>query len=279
MAIFFWIKNFGQAGSLDSSFGVNGKNSSCNQGHIIPFSTAIQSNSKIVSYGFQNENTTSTIFLVRYDSNGILDPTFGSNGFVGDTQLLQVLSGDYNAVNMVVLPDDKILILLRGSTSTMNNYLIRLTSDGLIDATFHGTGVVNLGIGSGQEFDDGLAMQLQPDGKILVGVTSEAPVGMYYTLVRFNSNGTFDTTFGNNGITHTQIFNGQSGLRSIVVLPNGKIITGGYCNDGATKRYVLVQYLPNGALDSTFGTNGIYRRVFADLSLGRIEENIGTTRW
>lgn len=41
------------------------------------------------------------------------------------------------------------------------------------------------------------------------------------------------------------------------MLPNGKIITGGYCNDGATKRYVLVQYLSNGALDSTFGTNGI----------------------
>ena len=252
----FCIKNFGQAGALDLSFGSYGRNSSCHIDTMLQNYSAFQSSGKTVNLG--NEyNTLKGIYLVRYDSNGLLDTNFGTNGIVGDSQIPLFYQGAANPSGLVILPDNKILILAVGNSMANNNFIVRLTPDGALDTTFNGTGYINFGIGSGLYYDHGLTMQLQPDGKILVGGKSEAPVGEYYTLVRFNSNGTFDSNFGTNGIVHTQLFSGQSGIKSIVVLPNGKILTGGYCNDGSTQRYVLVQYTTTGNLDTTFGTNGI----------------------
>ena len=255
-SLFFLSSIYSQSGNLDISFGTDGKNVSCHIDQMFEASSAIQSSGKLISFG-RNFSTTNGIYLLRYNVNGNLDTTFGTNGFVGDNQFGQTFAGGPAVLDMVILPDDKILLLVRQSQSASNNYIVRLTANGAIDNTFNGTGILNFGIGSGLYYDWAITMQLQPDGKILVGGTSEAPVGMFYTLVRLNSNGTFDSTFGTNGKVHTQIFNGQSGLRSIVVLPSGKIVTGGYCNDGATTRYVLVQYSANGSLDTTFGANGI----------------------
>lgn len=247
---------FPQAGSLDLSFGSSGKNISCHIDNIFEVANAFQTTGKLISFG-RNDSTNNWLYILRYNLDGTIDTSFGTNGYVGDAEFGQTFAGGISSIDMVVLPDNKILLLVRKNLNAANNYIVRLTANGVLDNTFNGTGYINFGIGLGQYYDWAITMQLQPDGKILVGGKSEAPLGEYYTLVRLNSNGTFDTTFGTNGKVYTQIFSGQSGIKSIVVLPNGKILTGGYCNDGVTKRYVLVQYTTTGNLDTTFGTNGI----------------------
>lgn len=178
---------YSQSGSLDTSFGTLGKNISCNVSHMFEVSRAFQSTGKMISFG-RNDFTNNGIYLLRYNLNGTIDTKFGTNGFSGDNEFGQIFAGGIASLDMAILPNDKILMLVRKAQSASNNYLVRLTANGALDTAFNGTGVVNFGIGSGLYYDWAITMQLQPDGKILVGGTSEAPVGMYYTLVRFNSN-------------------------------------------------------------------------------------------
>ena len=249
---------FSQGSSLDLTYGTNGKFLGCGNGTNFANYSAIQNNNKVLVFGSQNANIQPGLHLLKLQANGLIDNTFGNNGII-NSQLAQILVENkvYNPSGLAVLPNNKFYLLVSSYLSNSNNYIIKLSENGLPDNTFNGNSVINFGIGSGLYYDLANTIQLQSDGKILVGGTSEAPVGMFYTLVRLNSDGTFDSTFGTNGKVHTQLFTGLSGIQSIVVLPSGKILTGGYCNDGLTRRYVLVQYTANGTLDSSFGTNGI----------------------
>ena len=258
--IVYFITNlvFCQDSSLDLTYGTNGKFLVCGNGSNFANYSAIQNDSKVLVFGSQNANIQPGLHLLKLQSNGLIDNSFGNNGII-NSQLAQILVENkvYSPSGLAVLPNNKFYLLVSSFSSSSNNYIIKLSENGLPDNTFNGNSVINFGIGTGLYNDLANTIQLQPDGKILVGGTSEAPVGMFYTLVRLNSEGTFDSTFGTNGKVHTQLFTGLSGIQSIVVLPSGKILTGGYCNDGLTRRYVLVQYTANGTLDSSFGTNGI----------------------
>ena len=88
-----------------------------------------------------------------------------------------------------------------------------------LDTTFGTGGKVTTDLGSVNDYP--YDVELQPDGKILVAG------GDGFSLARYNSNGTIDTTFGNNGIVQ------QSGTDSafgIIVQPDGKILVGGGSN-------------------------------------------------
>lgn len=99
------------------------------------------------------------------------------------------------------------------------------------------------------------AMAIQPDGKILIGGRGGEDVyNSGYCIVRFNTNGTVDSSFGINGKIIT-IYGGS--IQSIVVLPDGKILAGGFLGT-----VMLAKYLPNGTLDSSFGTNGLLQPQF-----------------
>lgn len=94
------------------------------------------------------------------------------------------------------------------------------------------------------------AMAIQDDGKIIVGGRGgETVSNAGFCLVRFNANGSVDSTFGYKGMTITAY---SGSIQSIVILPNGKILAGGFLGN-----IMLAQYLPDGKLDSSFGVNGI----------------------
>jgi uncharacterized delta-60 repeat protein len=187
----------------------------------------------------------------------VLDPNFGDNGI---TRINFGSNFNDSPNDILLLPDDKILVA--GQSTSSYDYFIamsQLLSNGQPDLTGFGTdGKVLL------HFvlrDHANAIERQPDGKILV-VGAEA-VGngtsqITPSLYRFNSDGTLDTTFADSGkAVHRFTGNSAGELYGIKVLPDGRILTAGASI--GTKGFGAMRFLPDGNLDSNFGTDGIAR--------------------
>jgi uncharacterized delta-60 repeat protein len=133
--------------------------------------------------------------------------------------------------------------------------------DGSPDTTFGIGGAVVTSVSPWDEFG---GMALQADGKVVLVGTAQ--FGVPYTsnykpgieIVRYNSNGTLDTTFGRTGET-INYMDGQSlqGL-AVAVQPDGKIVAAGTIEPPgfSTLRPVLLRVTADGALDSPFGVGG-----------------------
>jgi uncharacterized delta-60 repeat protein len=98
------------------------------------------------------------------------------------------------------------------------------------------------------------AVAVQTDGKILAA----APANLQLTVFRFNSSGSLDNTFGNNGATAIQpneLFLGPAS-GGIALQPDGRILVATAHNEGGPLQ-IVARLLANGQLDSTFGSNGV----------------------
>ena len=73
-----------------------------------------------------------------------------------------------------------------------------------------------------------------------------------FALVRYNTDGSMDTTFGTNGIVKTVIGTWAQAY-SVALQSDGKIVLAG----SASSHFALARYNTDGSLDTTFGTNGI----------------------
>jgi uncharacterized delta-60 repeat protein len=139
----------------------------------------------------------------------------------------------------------------------------RYNTDGSLDTTFDGDGRAYVDVGAGTNRDGGGGIALQPDGKIVAAGWCDmgAATGYDACVTRVNANGTLDATFDGDGRVSTPIAptNGYDEFWSVVVQPDGKILASGDCNMGAGTGYdvCMARYTTTGALDTTFGTNGI----------------------
>src|SRR5438128_3449516 len=110
----------------------------------------------------------------------------------------------------------------------------------------------------------GNQIAIQPDGKLVVGGFNGANKVTDVAVVRYNTDGTLDTTFGSNhtGIVTTN-FGGQDYARATILQPDGKILAGG--SGGALNGgdFALARYNTDGTLDTTFGTGGMVLTDFA----------------
>lgn len=139
--------------------------------------------------------------------------------------------------------------------------------DGSLDLSFGTDGSVSYDIGSGT-FDLGEALTIQTDGRILVaGTTSQPTVDL--AVLRLNTDGTLDPTFSMDGIITMDL--GQP--RSIVVRPDGVILVSGY-GYIPDSSMVMAAFLPNGASDPSFGTNGVVHIAAPGQSFGEIEASV-----
>lgn len=96
-----------------------------------------------------------------------------------------------------------------------------------------------------------------PDGKLLLaGSSPEGGFFAQFTTVRFHSDGRVDSTFGLNGVTHTNISAGADMCLDAAVYPDGRLLLAGRTAIGSGQG-ALVRLLPDGALDSTFSDDGM----------------------
>ena len=160
---------------------------------------------------------------------------------------------------VLVQPDGKIVAAGIGTTATggQDFALVRYNADGTLDTTFGSAGVVTTAIGSGSAPDNALSAALQPDGKIVVsGFATTTAGGQDFALVRYNADGSLDTTFGGTGIVTTAVTAGainEQGWRVVVQLDGKLLLTGFTQTSAGGPDFGLIRYNADGSLDTTFG--------------------------
>jgi len=245
-------------GTPDSSFGENGSTFTDLGGEEYVSSMALQPDGKIIVAGIQGDRTA---FTVRYLSDGRLDDSYGDNGKVITTML-------YNSsINSIILqPDGEIII-----AGVYNIYgyrqmlLVRYLPSGSLDPEFGSNGIVILKFVSGYQMVSLKSVLLQPDGKILIAGSSSPQSNIFMSLARFESNGSLDFSFGNEGKVLTDFKTNVSYANALLIQPDGKIVASGYAADYSegNSDFALARYQANGSLDSSFGTNGLQTTTYS----------------
>jgi uncharacterized delta-60 repeat protein len=249
----FAVVRYNPDGSLDASFGLDGI-AMTNFGQFSndrAFDMIIQTDEKILLCGYNTDPDNDREFaMVRYNSDGSIDNSFNTTGMV--STIIQV--GDDEAHSVLIQEDGKIILAGFSFDFSVRNFtVVRYNSDGTIDNTFDGDGIVTTSITS---YDDAAyAAALQSDGKIvLVGYTSGETYD--FALMRYNTDGSLDNTFGTGGIVITPIGNSADLAYSIIIQEDNKILVGGQADFNDTA-FALLRYNPDGSLDTSFDSDGI----------------------
>ena len=257
------LVSYNPDGSLDASFGNNGKAVSNFLLSNGPAALALQADGKIVVAGtsyFANATSGHDFLVARFNANGSVDTSFGGTGYV----LTDFAA--YEQLHAVALQSDgKIVAAGTDAPYSAAAYsspsgkaaLARYNTDGSLDVSFGSAGKVTTAFGDyGGQIR---SVAIQTDGKIVAGgvATSVQVVNRLkesfngklnhahydFAVMRYNSNGSLDQTFGGdgqtpNGITITDFGNGshefnyvsEDSSEAMVIQADGKIVLAGSTN-------------------------------------------------
>ena len=240
-------------GSLDSSFNGNGKRTADVGGLYTTLgnSVAIQKNGKIVVGGYTLNGANNDFAVARFNLNGNTDNSFGNSGIV----VTDINNSDNYAGSVVIQVDDKILLAGYSDSATIQRFaLTRYHVNGTLDNSFGNDGKLEGNYKQGHtEFN---ASVLQPDGKLLVAGSAWNGIDNDFAIARYNSNGSPDKTFGNNGQQITDLGATDEAV-SIALQPDGKIVVAGRSGDNyGLYQFAAARYTADGILDNTFNGNG-----------------------
>jgi len=257
----FALARYNDDGSLDASFGANGKvttrkiaDNKYLDGGIEGM--GLQSNNKIVVCGRAYYAAVSGIVLARYNNDGSLDTSFGDKAFA----LTPDISETNYPLAMVIDSDDKIIVIASAFQKHGDNAsfaVFRYNPDGTSDSTFGLNGQVTTRITEGTNVPR--AVRIDRDDKIVVGGFNG---DSKYSVVRYNHDGSLDSAFGNEGITSILFNNGGvDTLHALVIQDDGKIVVGGDVQVGSYAGLRMVDFglarlTPEGKLDLTFNKTG-----------------------
>ncbi|MES2485560.1 MAG: T9SS type A sorting domain-containing protein [Bacteroidota bacterium] len=245
------LAKYNADGSPDVAFGTLGKVYSVFNDNINTVVAAtLQPDGKIVvgnTYYNYSQNFYS-YEVIRYNANGSLDTSFGTEGKVGVS---------FVPASIVIQPNGKIIVAgesyLGDGLSAFN--AARFNTNGTLDAGFGTNGYAIVSY-TGSAFTSATTL-LQPDGKIVMfGSVVNNDSSMVLKGLRFNANGTTDTAFGDNG-TLILLPGAYAYLSYKCFLqPDGKIIVAGR-GLGTEVNFTTMRFTANGAIDTTYGTDGV----------------------
>lgn len=259
-----------------------------------PSSIAMSGDQGYFVVGYSFNNWTEKHFrprIIKVKTNGKQDKSFNSKAL----EVSESLGAEVTFIEVAVQNDGKILLV--GSAMAYHNgnqyvtseiLVARLLKNGKLDSSFGSNGVVRTSLANQNTntFSSIVYPQslvIQSDGKILVladnvwtrTLTSTSQSTDYdVSLVRYNSNGSLDSSFGSGGISTAKAGfssvtwrDGQSraGSSEMAVDSTGKIFVAGYSTHSngplnkIDEQYTVFGFLANGALNSAFGSNGVVR--------------------
>lgn len=234
----FALLRYHTNGTLDNTFGNNGIVTT-DVGNIkndVIRSIAIQNDGKIVALGSSANATNTDFALARYNVNGNLDNTFGTNGII----ITPFGSGNDDGYSVGIQSDGKIVAAGRSHNESDYDFaLARYNTNGSLDNSFDLDGKVTSNIEFGN--DVAYSIGVQSDGKILAAGYGYVNFNNDFVIIRYNSNGSLDNTFGTNGVVTTPIFASDIGT-SLKIQNDGKIILAGFSHNGVNNEFVVVRY-------------------------------------
>jgi uncharacterized delta-60 repeat protein len=183
--------------------------------------------------------------IVSQSQTGTLDPSFDSDGIV----VTPVGTSSSSQANSVVTQSDgKIVVAGYSNNGTDDDFtVIRYNTDGSLDNTFDNDGIVTTNI-STNSYDYAYSIALQSDGKIVAAGYSNNGTDDDFTVIRYNTDGSLDNTFDNDGMVTTNISTSSYDYAySIALQSDGKIVVTGYTYDGTDNNIAVIRY--NAILD------------------------------
>lgn len=233
------LMRYNRGGGLDATFNKTGIVINSIGSFAVAHALALQQDGKIIVAGLSGYSS----MVARYNSDGSLDTAFNGTGIGEIIPIIMPQSIAITKDNKIIVAG---LVVAEGS-----NYfgIIRYNANGSLDSTLSPQagkpGVLMSVIGKYSAGASSVAVQ--QDGKFIVAGVADGT----YTLVRYNTDGSFDTTFNGAGIVKSNI----NALESIVRIQNdGKIVVAVSSLDPA--QFTVVRYKTDGSLDKTFNRKG-----------------------
>lgn len=243
----FTVVRYNANGSLDTSFDTDGKVSTDigSSTSDEAYDVIQQADGKLVVTGYSSTLSAAAakMALVRYNADGSLDTTFS-----GDGKLTLGGGGSWGR-SLIQQADGKLVVAIEGSSIA----LARFNLDGSLDTGFDSDGQVSTAIGG---FSSSLSVIQQADGKLVTAGYSNNGSNLDFALVRYNTDGSLDTSFDTDGQVTTAIGSNNDMIRSLIQQADDKLVVAGYSNNGSNDDFAVVRYNTNGSLDTTFDTDG-----------------------
>ncbi|GAB3021526.1 T9SS type A sorting domain-containing protein [Spirosoma pulveris] len=254
----FAVVRYNSDGTLDTTFGASGVLTT-DVGD--PFNESARvitiQGDKFVLMG----NTNKGLGLVRYNSDGSLDTSFGTNGKV-TTRFDGV---DFVSPEAVALQGNKILVAgytyTFAQASAYDVALVRYNANGSLDTSLSDDGkLTSFFPYTNTHFTSSV---VQPDGKVVAaGYTYQNRLSFssnVFVVVRYNTDGTLDKTFSDDGIQTTDFGLRSESVANAVILQGNKIIVAGYSYDSDNNNnvdFAVARYNADGTPDNTFSGDG-----------------------
>ncbi len=269
----FGIARFNTNGTPDSSFGVNGFVEitfpiTVSTAPLSPNPTGVtllrlETDGKINAIGTMIDGNHYDLEIARLNSNGSLDPTFGTGGIVTTP-----LDSGFAPVYSYLQPDGKILFLNQTLSGATTWGILRFNANGTADPTF-GTG--GSALFPRKTLFIPVSLTHQSDGKIIVVGEDTIGSGLFATAfaaMRVGADGTLDPAFGVKGemkkyIDHPGNKLGESG-KFVSIQTTGKIIIAGVVRYGfdnisdGIDQSAAISLNSDGTINSSFGTGGTF---------------------
>jgi uncharacterized delta-60 repeat protein len=263
----FAVARYNVNGTLDSTFGTNGKVTTAVSagGDDVAYAVALQPDGKIVVAGYAQTATNFDFALVRYNPNGTLDASFGSGG-----RLTTDFGGGSDVGRAIVLqPDNKLVVAGYATIGSGRDFaLARYNSNGSADDgtvndstpvdSFGTGGKVTTAFGGASDNDEAYALVLQPDGKLVAAGSAVIATTRDFALARYDTNGAPDTTFGSGSGKVTTPFGSSTDIAYALALQlDGKLVAvGSTVNTSGNTDFALARYSNTGIPDNTFDGDG-----------------------
>ncbi|QAA82406.1 T9SS type A sorting domain-containing protein [Aequorivita sp. H23M31] len=248
----FALVRLNEDGSFDNTFGTGGISHITTTENDVSEAISLLDDGKILMAGYRNNN----FAVAKFNADGSVDTFFGVNGWT--VVPFDGLPESYIRA-MAIQNDDKIVV--SGFSLNFDNRFqiaaARLNADGTIDNSFGTDGTLIFNVGDWNDFSDALA--LQADGKILIGGHKWiANVHQRHDLIvaRLNTDGSLDTSYGNNGVATARLVDGANYASDMVLQSDEKAILIGSTVFEGEYKMAMARFNTDGSLDATFGPAG-----------------------
>ncbi|MGB3344062.1 MAG: T9SS type A sorting domain-containing protein [Aequorivita sp.] len=248
----FAVVRLNEDGSFDDNFGTNGIFRIETAETEASEAMALLDDGTILMVGYKDDNFT----VAKINTDGSLDTTFGMNGWV-----VLTFDGASSYADDLAIQGDGKIVISGFALNGQNRFQVaaaRLNADGSTDNSFGTDGKVIFNVGEWNDFGEGVA--IQSDGKILIGGhkwISNIEQRHDLFVARLNTDGSIDTSYGNNGAATARLVDGANYAGDMVLQADDKPILAGYTILQSEINMAMVRFDTDGNLDSTFNGDGM----------------------